>query len=105
MKRTYRSTLFYRPDNLEEARVTLYLDKGNRYEKGSRLYMADVEPEDERKVEFTGLKCWDIIEGGKEAEEIEAILGEVDENHEYLVLHLTDKTEIYRNSHVTMFIL
>jgi len=102
MKRTYTGTLFH-PD-LTEAEVRLYVSKKNKYERGSRIYMADDVPEDEELLEFTGLRRWDVIEGGKEAEVLEEIVDEIDENHEYLVLYFENKVEIYCNSKVTMFI-
>lgn len=94
MKRTYTRTLFV--ENLTEATFVLYLTKGAKWEDS-----------DEIRVEYTGVCAWDIIEGGEEAAEIEALTDEsgVDEMHEYLVLHFEDGTEAtFRNSHVDMHI-
>lgn len=58
-------------------------------------------------VKYTGVKSWSIIEGGAEAEEIEAHTDAsgVDDNHEYLVLNFADgKTATFRNSHVDLHI-
>ena len=102
-KRKYTGTLFY-PNNLEEATITLYISEVNKYNRGSRIY-TDETPEDEEKITFTGLKSWTIVEGGPEAEAVETIMDEIDENHEYLVLQFADgRSEFYRNSYVTMFI-
>lgn len=103
MKTTYTRTLF-NPD-LTKAKVELYISEDSKYNRGSRIYVAGEEPEDEKKVEFTGLLSWTIIEGGEEADAIRALTGLYDENNEYLVLKFENgKVEIYRNSHVTMFI-
>lgn len=85
MKRTYTRTMTVK--NLKEATVKLFVG--------------------DKKVEYTGVIAWDIIEGGKEAEEIEACTDEsgIDENHTYLVLHFENgETSTFRNSHVDMFI-
>lgn len=59
------------------------------------------------RVKYTGIRGWSIVEGGKEAAEIEA-LGDgscVDENHNYLILHYEDGREAtFRNSHVDLFV-
>lgn len=102
-KRTYTGTMM-RPD-LSKARVELYISKTNKYERGSRIYMAGEEPEDEEKIVLPPIKSWTMVEGGPEADAIETIIGTVDENHEYLIINFVNgKTEIYRNSYVTMFI-
>lgn len=101
--RTYTGTLM-RP-NLAEAKIDLYISKADKYNRGSRIYMADEEPEDEERVEVTGVISWTLIEGGEEADKIRDLTGLYDENNEYLVLKYENgKVEIYRNSHVTMFI-
>ena len=93
MIRTYRRTLLV--SDLENATVRLYLTDAVKYEAEDRA----------KTVTYTGVISWDIIEGGKEAEEIEANNDLMDENHEYLVLHFKDgKTATFRNSHVDMFI-
>lgn len=96
MIRTYERTLFI-PD-LTKATVKLYISEATKYE---------AEPDDNREITYTGVKAWSIIEGGKEAEEIEALTDAsgIDENHEYLVLHFEDGSEAtFRNSHVDMFL-
>lgn len=98
MKRSYHGTLL-RP-NLAEATVILEFFEGVKY----------AETEEERgepnEVIVKDLTAWDIIEGGEEAEEVENLTGEIDENHEYLILHFKGGcVNIYRNSHVAMFII
>lgn len=96
MKRTYTRTTFI--EDLTQATVTLYISNATKYEASE---------DDEIKVEYTGVKAWDIIEGGKEAEEIEAETDAsgIDENHEYLVLHFENgEAATFRNSHVDMFL-
>lgn len=103
-RRTYTGTLM-RPD-LTKAKVELYISKVNKYDQGSKIYVAGEEPDDEEKVTLPPIKSWTIIEGGVEADAIETIVDEIDDNHEYLVINFANgKTEIYRNSYVTMFIL
>ena len=103
-RKTYTGTLFY-PDNLEDATVTLYISKVNKYDRGSRIYLSDKDPQDEVRREFDGMKSWSIIEGGPEAEALETIVDKIDDNHEYLVINFADgKSEVYPNSYVTMFI-
>lgn len=93
MKRTYTRTVFI--EDLSKEVVRLYITEGVKWLKGAG---------ERTKVEYTGVTAWDIIEGGKEAEEIEAD-GLVDENHEYLVLHFQNgEKATFRNSHVDMFI-
>lgn len=94
MKTTYTRTLMV-PD-LSKAKVRLMIFKLNKYENYGQ------EPEE---IEFTGLKSWTIVEGGAEAEAVETIMDEVDDNHEYLILQFENgRNEFYRNSYVTMFI-
>lgn len=97
MKTTYTGTLFYH--DLTKAKIKLYIHEATKYEDSE---------DDEIKVEYTGVKAWDIIEGGQEAEEIEAETDQsgIDEFHEYLVLHFEDgRTATFRNSHVDMLII
>ncbi len=104
MKRTYTGTLF-NPD-LTKAKIELYISKVNKYSRGSRIYIAGEEPEDEERIILPPVKSWTIVEGGAEAEAVESIMDEVDDNHEYLIINFANgTTEIYRNSYVTMFVL
>lgn len=96
MKTTYTRTLFH-PD-LTTATVILYITEGTKYE------IEDLD--NAERIETTGLKSWTIVEGGAEADAVETIMDEVDENREYLILQFENgRNEFYRNSHVTMFIL
>lgn len=97
MKRTYTGTLFHTQD-LYKAIIKVDVYNGIKWEEGTELV---------KSIEYTGVTSWDIIEGGKEAEEIEAQtdIYSHDENHEYLVLHFMDgTTSTFRNSYVSMFI-
>ena len=97
MKKTYTGTLFT-PD-LTKATVRLFITEGNKYNRETRGKTTEVK--------YTGVKAWDIIEGGNEAEEIESLTdsNSIDENHEYLVLHFENgETATFRNSYVDMFI-
>lgn len=96
MIRTYERTTFI--EDLTQTTFTLFIHEATKYE---------AKPEDERKVTYTGVKAWSIVEGGKEAEEIESTTDAsgVDENHEYLILHFENgNTGTFRNSHVEMFL-
>ena len=96
MKTTFTGTLFH--PVLTEATIKLYIHEATKYE---------AEDDDSIEVSYTRVKAWDIISGGKEAEEIEASTDAsgVDENHEYLVLHFENgETGTFRNSHVDMFV-
>lgn len=97
MKRTYTSTTFH--PVLTEATFKLYVSEYSKYDSDTKG--------GEIEIKYTGVSSWDIIEGGKEAEEIEAETDAsgVDENHEYLILHFEDgNTATFRNSYVDMFI-
>lgn len=96
MKRSFNRTLT--KADLSKATFKLLIFDKTKYEQ--------VEVDNE--VEYTGVTSWDIIKGGDEAAEIEALTDAsgVDENHEYLVLHFEDGSEgTFRNSHVEMFII
>lgn len=94
MKRTYTRTMMI--EDLKKANIKVYTYEGCKY---------DGNIGEERKIEYTGITSWDIIEGGKEAEEIENSTDTIDEYHEYLVLHFEDGREAtFRNSHADMFI-
>lgn len=97
MKTTYTRTVFIK--DLSKATIRIYMTEGIKWFKGAGKRI---------KVEYTGVTAWDIIEGGKEAEEIEAMTdaNSIDENHEYLVLHFENgETATFRQSHVDMFII
>ena len=94
MKTTYNRTLC-RAD-LTKAEVDVLVYEGFKW-----------EDEEYKRVTYTGLTSWDMVEGGKEAEEIESMTDEsgIDEYHEYIVLHFEDgTTATFRNSHVELFI-
>lgn len=95
MKTTYTRTLFHK--DLTKATFELYISEYVKWEnEGKRI-----------EARYTGVTAWDIIEGGKEADEIEADIDRfsIDDNHEYLVLHFEDDTTAtFRNSYVDMFI-
>ena len=96
MINSYNRTLF-KPD-LTKATFELYLTDEVKYD------VDDLETE-ATKVTYKGVKSWDLIEGGPEAEEIEKYSDMMDEEHAYLVLHLSNgETATFRNTHVTMFI-
>lgn len=103
-KTTYTRTLMC-PD-LTKANVVLYISNTNKYDRGSRIYVTDDDPEDEEKIELPPIKSWTIIEGGVEADAIETIVDKIDDNREYLIINFVNgTTEIYCNSYVTMFIM
>jgi hypothetical protein len=100
MKKEYTRSMMIA--DLADAKVTLYVYEGCKYTAKSAEDLGD-----EREVSYHGIAGWDIIEGGKEAEEIEADTDAdgIDEFHEYLVLHLLNgETATFRNSHVDMFL-
>lgn len=97
MKRTYERTMFI--EDLTKATIRLYVFNESKY-------TASIN--DKIEVEYTGVKAWSVIDGGKEAEAIESIVDKdgIDENHEYLVLHFSNgTTATFRNSHVDMFLI
>lgn len=95
MKRTFTGTWTMSNERLQRATVKVIILNANKYTGNIT---------EETEVEYTGVNAWDIIEGGAEAEEIEE-QGLMDDNHEYLVLHMNDgRTATYRNSYVDMFI-
>lgn len=100
MKKEYTRTMMIA--DLADAKVTLYVYEGCKYTAKSAEDLGE-----EREVSYPGITGWDIIEGGKEAEEIEAETDAdgIDEFHQYLVLHLLNgETATFRNSHVDMFL-
>ena len=104
MKRTYTGTWTMSNERLQKAIVRLMIYKANKY---SDTLTAEEVEEGMTEVKYTGLTAWDIIEGGEEAEAIEAESDGscIDDNHEYLVLHFNDGTDAtFRNSYVDMMI-
>ena len=98
MKRTYTQTFMKSNEKLQKATITVYVYDADKYTGNIK---------EEKEVKYTGLTAWDIVEGGEEAEEIEAMTDAsgVDEHHEYLVLHFNNgTTATFRNSHVDMHI-
>ena len=98
MIRTFTQTWMRSNEELQKATVKVAVYDENKY-------TGDIQKEIE--VTYTGLTAWDIIEGGEEAEAIEAETDAsgVDDNHEYLVLHFNDgTTATFRNSYVDMWI-
>lgn len=98
MIRTYTQTFTMSNEKLQKATIRLYVYDQNKY-------TGDVT--EEKEIKYTGVNGWDIIEGGEEAEQIEAETDQdgMDDNHEYLVLHFNDgRTATFRNSYVDMFL-
>lgn len=94
MKKTYNRTMFI--DNLPEALVKVIVYDRCKYDRQSRI---------KERLFFTGLESWDIISGEDEARMIESYTKDVDEIHEYMILHFMDGTErIFCNSYVDLFI-
>lgn len=96
---TYNQTFTISTKELPKADVILHIYNDDKYEGNIT---------EEKQVIYNGIVAWDIIEGGKEAEEIEAHTDGscIDEHNEYLVLHFEDgKTATFRNSHVDMKII
>ena len=105
MMRTYDRTFTMNNAELQQATIKITIFAEPKYIiNGNKVTWNDECGEDGDEVKYTGLTAWDIIEGGAEAEVIEAD-GLVDENHEYLVLHFNDGSQAtFRNSHVDMFL-
>ena len=97
MIRTYDRTMFIANEELQKAKVRLYLTEGLKWEDNN-----------EAEVVYTGLTKWSIIDGEDALKfEAEENLNELekDENHEYLILEFNNgSTATFRNSHVDMFI-
>lgn len=97
MKNTYTGTLFH--PTLDGVRVEIDVYDKPKYEADNKKV---------NTVAYTNMTAWDLIQGGTEAEEIEAETdaNSADPNHEYLVLHFNDgTTSTFRNSYVSMWIL
>lgn len=99
MKTTYKGTMMIK--DLTKAVVELHIYDNCKYtNKRAELGKEIV-------VRYTGVKSYSIIDGGKEAEEIESLTDPsgIDEYHEYLVLNFENGTTItFGNSHVDMFL-
>ena len=96
MKKTFTRTMFIEDLTKAEVRITVY--DGCKYVKGTQVC---------NEATYTGVTSWDIISGGDEAKEVEAMTDEnsLDEYNEYLVLHFADGSEsTFCNSHVDMHI-
>jgi len=97
MKKTYTQTFTIR--DLTKATIELEVFDGNKYAD-------DFNELAGKKVKYTGVKAWSII-NGEDADKIEAESDGtcIDENHEYLILQFADgDTATFRNSHVDMWI-
>lgn len=94
-KRTYEGTWTISKEKLPKATFIIEIFGATKYEQA----------EPDNKVEYKGVTSWDIIEGGEEAEAIEAETDAsgADEYHEYLILHFEDgETATFRNSHIDL---
>lgn len=95
MIRSFNQTFMMSNEKLQKATVRIFVYNDNKYTGNVT---------EETEVKYTGLTAWDIIQSGKEAEEIEND-GLIDDNHEYLVLHFNNgDTATFRNSYVDMHI-
>lgn len=104
MINTYNSTCMMSNEKLQRATIRIFVYAGDKY--SDKITVEELE-KDTVEVEYTGVTAWDIISGGKEAEEIESNTDEsgIDEHHEYLVLHFNNGEQAtFRNSHVDMFL-
>jgi uncharacterized protein Veg len=96
MKETFTRTLMMDNEKLQKAKVSVDMYDTIKYTRDANSK--------ETTVEYTGLTAWDIINGGKEAEEIEKD-GLIDPYHSYFVLHFNDgSTATFRNSYNDLFI-
>lgn len=98
MKTTYNCTWTLTNEELQKKVIRIELLDECKYTGDAKVI---------KKVQYTGLTAWDIIEGGEEAEQIESMTDEsgVDPHHEYLVLHFNDGTiSTFRNSFCDMLI-
>lgn len=94
MKQTYERTLFI--EDLRTAHVELTVFNVPRFQ---------AKRNEGKTVYYTGLTSWDIISGGEEAKAIEMFTNDIDDNHEYLVLHFEDGSmATFRNSYVDLWI-
>ena len=101
MKKTYTETWTMSNEELQKAKVRLFVYNISKYSEHNTVEEVEREM---NTVNYTGLTSWDIISGGEEAEEIESN-GLIDDNHEYLILHFNNGSlATYRNSYVDMFI-
>lgn len=98
MIRSFDQTFVLSNENLQKATIRVKVYNANKYTEDAKLVWC---------MKYTGLTSWDIVEGGPEAEEIEAKTDAsgVDDNHEYLILHFIDGTaSTFRNSYVDLLI-
>ena len=96
MIKTYDRTMCITNEELQKAKVKLYVTEGIKWQTD----------EEEKEIIYTGLVRWSIV-SNEDAVEIEKDLNENerDEYGEYLVLEFNDgTTATFRNSHVDMFI-
>lgn len=99
MFEAYTRTLFH--EDLTKARIELYIHEATKYEAAE---------EDETKEIKTGVRAWSIVTGSDAVEieyELVTLMDEpLDEYGEYLVLYYENgEKDIFRNSHVSMFII
>ena len=98
MKRTYNRTLLH--EDLREATVLLEVYENSKYLAKEKSDLGKIT-----EVKYNNLVSWDIVCGGKEADEIEKDFNDVDNNHEYLVLHFdNNETSTFRNSYCDLFV-
>lgn len=115
MKNTYYGTMFH--SELKEEEITIYIYEKCKYKNNTKpisyrasnniidhtIYLGSAK----HKIRFKNVICWSII-NGNDAKEIEARINDIDDiddYHEYLILHFTNgETQIFKNSYVDMFI-